>query len=102
MTSQKFRMVDRASTYRERNRRAHGKNEALGRRLEKLRRDFGPVFIASPRSTIPTDRDLAEADGTPVSGKARLTDGTDRSDEHNVCRSKRTIANAPPASSIER
>jgi hypothetical protein len=25
----------------------NGKNEALGRRLEKLRRDFGPVFLAA-------------------------------------------------------
>jgi len=40
-------MVERAvfieNGFEERN----GKNEALGRRLEKLRRDFGPVFLAA-------------------------------------------------------
>ena len=44
-------MVDRAvieNGFEERN----GKNEALGRRLEKLRRDFGPVFLAAADSYL--------------------------------------------------
>ena len=38
-------MVDRASHLENRIEERNGKNEALGRRLEKLRRDFGPVFL---------------------------------------------------------
>jgi hypothetical protein len=40
-------MVDRAALIENGIEERNGKNEALGRRLEKLRRDFGPVFLAA-------------------------------------------------------
>ena len=43
--------------------RGNGKNDALGRRLEKLRRDFGPVFLAALNDPQ-TIEILLNADGT--------------------------------------
>ena len=67
MTNQKFRMVDRAALIENGIEERNGKNEALWRRLEKLRRDFGPVFLAAlndPR----TIEILLNADGRIWSG----------------------------------
>src|SRR5271165_1541625 len=41
----------------------NGKDAALGRRLEKLRRDFGPVFLAALADPL-TIEILLNADGT--------------------------------------
>ena len=62
----------------------NGKDAAQARRLEKLRRDFGPVFLGALNDPQ-TIEILLNADGTPLAGKTRRPDGTDRSDERNAC-----------------
>ncbi len=56
-------MVDRAALIENGIEERNGKNEALGRRLEKLRRDFGPVFLAALNDPQ-TIEILLNADGT--------------------------------------